>query len=43
MMNDITLNGLYNYDPSILTDLDLPEGLDEEQLCKERKWEVITH
>lgn len=32
MMNDITLNGFYSYDPSILTDLDLPEGLDEEQL-----------
>ena len=32
MLNDITLNGFYNYDPSILTDLDLPEGLDEEQL-----------
>lgn len=32
MLNDITLNGFYNYDPSILTDLDLPEGIDEEQL-----------
>lgn len=32
MLNDITLWGFYNYDPSILTDLDLPEGLDEEQL-----------
>lgn len=32
MLNDITLNGFYNYDPSILTDLDLPEGLNEEQL-----------
>lgn len=32
MLNDITLNGFYNYDPSILTDLDLPEGIDEEEL-----------
>lgn len=32
MLNDITLNGFYNYDPSILTGLDLPEGIDEEQL-----------
>lgn len=32
MLNDITLWGFYNYDPSILTDLDLPEGLDEDQL-----------
>ena len=32
MLNDITLNGFYNYDPSILTDLDLPDGIDEEQL-----------
>lgn len=32
MRNDITLYGFYNYDPSILTDLDLPEGLDEEMV-----------
>lgn len=32
MLNDITLMGFYNYDPSILTDLDLPEGLDEDQI-----------
>ena len=32
MTNDITLYGFYNYDPSILTDLDLPDGLDEEMV-----------
>lgn len=32
MRDDITLYGLYCYDPSILTDLDLPEGIDEEEL-----------
>lgn len=32
MKNDITLYGFYNYDPSILTDLDLPEGLNEEMV-----------
>jgi len=32
MLNDMTLYGFYNYDPSILTNLDLPEGIDEEQL-----------
>ena len=32
MRDDITLYGLYCYDPSILTDLDLPEGIDEDEL-----------
>ena len=32
MLNDITLYGFYNVYPEILTDLDLPEGLDEEMV-----------
>lgn len=32
MKNDITLYGFYNYDPSILENLDLPPGLDEEMV-----------
>lgn len=28
----ITLNGFYTYDPNILTDLDLPEGLNEDMV-----------
>lgn len=32
MRDDITLYGLYCFDPSILTDLDLPEGIDEDEL-----------
>ena len=32
MKNDITLYGFYNYDSSILEDLDLPDGLSEEMV-----------